>query len=46
MFDHADAMPDTRHHTVTGGHHAMDADPAAVAETVLEAWPAPERGIG
>lgn len=34
------------HRTVRGRHHAMDTDPAGVADIVLEAWRAAGRGIG
>lgn len=38
--------PFGRHRTVRGRHHAMDADPAGVAQIVLEAWRSAGRGIG
>jgi pimeloyl-ACP methyl ester carboxylesterase len=41
----AAGAPSGRHRTVRGRHHAMDADPAGVAEIVLEAWRAAERPI-
>jgi pimeloyl-ACP methyl ester carboxylesterase len=42
----AGRAPFGAHRTVRGRHHAMDADPAGVAEAVLEAWLTAERGIG
>jgi pimeloyl-ACP methyl ester carboxylesterase len=42
----AASAPFGRHRTVGGRHHAMDADPAGVAEVVLDAWPAADRGVG
>ncbi|MFD2795026.1 alpha/beta fold hydrolase [Promicromonospora vindobonensis] len=38
--------PFGRHRTVRGRHHAMDTDPAGVAEIVLDAWRSAGRGIG
>jgi pimeloyl-ACP methyl ester carboxylesterase len=38
--------PSGRQRTVRGRHHAMDTDPAGVAEIVLEAWRSAGRGIG
>lgn len=42
----AASAPLGRHRTVGGRHHAMDVDPAGVAEAVLDAWPAADRGLG
>jgi pimeloyl-ACP methyl ester carboxylesterase len=42
----AASAPLGRHRTVGGRHHAMDVDPAGVAEAVLDAWPAADRGVG
>jgi pimeloyl-ACP methyl ester carboxylesterase len=42
----AESAPFGQHRTVRGRHHAMDADPAGVADVVLEAWRAAGRGIG